>query len=375
MVPVNLSPSRLLTITRKEFDHIFRDPRLLFLVITAPAFLLITFSYVFSMDVDRVDIAVRDLDRTSLSRDLLDAITAGDDFVVVSRVDRQAEIEQLFARGMADLVLVIPRGFAEAVTGGGSAQVQCIADGADAITANQAIALLGSRVEAFVADLRPGAAGGGLDILDIRDRAWYNETMDSMVSMVPGMMPIILCMPSLALTLALAREKETGSLESLVATPVRGTEYLLGKLLAYGVGGLMSAALAWLVATVWFRVPFRGSLMTYFLLTADYLFGTLAISIVMAHLARSQQTAMFLILMIFFVPGFFISGLIMPVSNEPVARAIAHLLPATHFMTISRAVFLKGLRAAALWRPALALFGMGAIAFTISLVQFEKKIA
>jgi len=371
-----MSPRRLFVVARKEFRHITRDLRILFLVTIAPAFLLVPLSYVFAMDVERIELAVRDLDRSSLSRKLIAHVTADEDFVVVANVQREEEIGRLFARSAADLVLVIPHGFADAALGPGSAEVQCIADGADAVTAQQTIGLLESRVNTFVADLiRSKEVLGSTDPTDIRDRAWYNGELKSLVSMVPGMLAIILCMPALALALALTREKEVGSFESLIATPVRGIEYLVGKLLAYEVGGLISAIPALLLATLWFRVPFRGDLLGFLLLTADYMIASMGISLVIANFVHNQQTAMFLVLMIFFVPSFFISGLILPVSDALFSRAFACALPSTHFITICRSVFLKGLGPLALWEPALALLGIGLACQSISLILFEKKLA
>jgi ABC-type multidrug transport system permease subunit len=211
--------------------------------------------------------------------------------------------------------------------------------------------------------------------LRVDDRAWYNETLKSLFSMVTGMLAVIMCMPALALTLALAREKETGSFEGLIATPVRGAEYLVGKLLAYVIGGVVSLVLAWLVATLWFRVPFRGEFFDFLLLACAYLFASMGVSLLVANFVRNQQTAMFLVLMVFFVPSFFIAGLIVPVSDEPVTQAVAYVLPTTHFITICRGVFLKGLGVVALWRPALILSGTGVVYLMGSLVLLKKRIA
>jgi len=253
--------------------------------------------------------------------------------------------------------------------------VQCVVDGADAIIASQTVGLMESRVRAFAASLRAQRSGAVVGGFDASSRAWYNATLKALVSMVPGLLAVILCMPALALALALAHEKETGSLEGLVATPVRGTEYLVGKLLAYEVSGLVSVVLAWLVATLWFHVPFRGRFPAFLLLAADYMVASMGISMVVANFVRNQQTAMFLILMIFFVPSFFIAGLMLPVTDEPIARAVAYALPTTHFITICRSVFLKGLGLAALWKSALILLGFGITCLVISLVLFEKKTA
>jgi ABC-2 type transport system permease protein len=367
-----MSIRRLLALARKESRHITRDARTFFLVTVAPAFLLITLSYVFAFDVERVDIAVRDLDNTPLSRRMLTHLTADGDVVIVASVHRTEEIKPLFARGAADALLVIPRGFADAFSGGETVEIQCIVDGSDAIIAGQAIGLLGSRIGAFADTIHPTPAAGAFDV---SSRVWYNEGLDSLVSMVPGMMALILCMPALALALALTREVETGSFESLIATPMRGAEYLLGKLLAYELSGLFSVVLAWLVATLWFRVPFRGSLGAFLILAAVYLLTSMGISLVIGSLVQNQQTAMFLILMIFFVPSFFIAGLILPVADDPLPRAAAHLLPTTHFIIISRAIFLKGLGIVALWKPALTLLAIGGACQIISLCRFKKKLA
>ena len=366
---------RLFAVTRKEFRHIARDVRTLFLVTVAPAFLLVTFSYVFAFDVDRVDIAIRDLDCTPLSRSLLASLTADEDLNVVAHVDQEGEIERSFTRGIADLVVVIPHGFADAALRGGPAEVQCIVDGADAIIASQSVSLLESRVDAFAAGLSAQRSGNGARRFDVSSLTWYNGSLEALVSMVPGMLAVILCMPALALALALTREKETGSFENLIVTPVRGIEYLLGKLLAYALSGLVSTILAWLVATMWFHVPFRGSFLAFLLLAADYMLASMGVSLVVASLVRNQQTAMFLILMLFFVPSFFIAGLILPVSDEPIAQVLAYGLPATHFITISRGVFLKGLGLGALAKPASILAGMGIICQAASLLLFDKKLA
>ena len=167
-----MSIRRLAAVARKEFRHITRDVRTFFLVTLAPTFLLVTLSYVFAFDVERVDVAIRDLDRTPLSREFIASLTADGDVVVVAHVQRDEEITSIFTRGIADVVLVIPHGFADAVLDGGPAQLQGIVDGADAISARQSIGLLESRVYAFVASLRPqltdGAGGGfGLHMIQI----------------------------------------------------------------------------------------------------------------------------------------------------------------------------------------------------------------
>lgn len=373
---LNMSLRRLLVVAQKEVRHIARDRRLFFLVTVAPSFLLITLSYVFAMDVQQIDLAVRDLDRTSLSRDLVAHITADGDFVVTAWFQDEWDTHALFVAGVADMVLVIPRGFSSTALSGRRAQVQCIVDGVDALGASQAVGLLHGRVRAFQTrryGLRTQSADPAVT-LAIQDRAWYNESLQSLISMVPGLMAVVLCMPALGFALALAREKELGSFESLIVTPVRGAEYLLGKLLAYEVGGVISAVLALLVATLWFDVPFRASIVDFLVLTAAYVAASTGVSLVVASLVRNQQTAMFVVLMIFFVPSFFLAGLIRPVAEEPLARAVAHVLPPTHYIHISRGLFLKGLGLSSLWGPALSLLAIALVCQIASLLLFDKKL-
>ncbi len=211
--------------------------------------------------------------------------------------------------------------------------------------------------------------------MEVRRQAWYNAGLESMFSMVPGLLAIVLIMPTMALALALTREKETGTLEGLFATPVLGVEYLIGKLLAYIAAGLVSAVLALLVAVLWFRVPFRGSLAVYLLLAADYFLACMGATVVIANFVRSQQTAMFIVLIIFIVPSFFLAGLISPVSTGALAaRLTSYAVPGTHFVEISRGVFLKGLGLEQMIRPALILLGMGLGALVVGLLSFRKKV-
>ncbi len=193
--------------------------------------------------------------------------------------------------------------------------------------------------------------------------------------MVPALAAIVLSMPALALALALAREKESGSFEGLIATPVRGAEYLVGKLVAYLSCGLMGVGLVWLVAVIYFRVPFRGTFAVYLLLAADFLLAGMGFSLFIANFTRTQQTAMLLVLMIFFAPSFFIAGLIAPVETRSLAsRLIAYSLPTTHFIAISRGVFLKGLGLADLGFPPIALLTMGVGGLVLSLLLFRKSL-
>jgi ABC-2 type transport system permease protein len=371
-----MSLRRTAAIARKEILHIVRDPRNLFLVTVSPAFLLFLLAYIFSFDVSQLSLAALDLDRTSLSRRYLADLTSDQDLVLAYAVDRYEEILPLLKSGDADAGLVIPPGLAHAIHRGQPARVQAIVDGTDPFAGGQAVSSLAARSAVFVV----GSGATGLapheEPLEVRTQAWYNAGLESLLSMVPGLLAIVLIMPTLALALALTREKETSTLEGLMATPVSGLEYVTGKLLAYVASGLVSAVLALLVAVLWFKVPFRGGLGVYLLLSADYFLACMSATVVIANFVKSQQTAMFIVLIIFIVPSFFLAGLISPVSAESLGSVLtSYALPSTHFVEISRVVFLKGLGLVHLARPSLMLLGMGLGALALGLRLFRKKVS
>jgi ABC-2 type transport system permease protein len=370
-----MSLRRLVAIMRKEILHIIRDPRNLFLVTVSPAFLLVLLSYVFSFEVKQFTLAVMDLDRTSLSRRYLASLTSNQDLSLAYTIRSYEEIDPLLLEGAADVALVIPPGFAAEIRGGHAAQVQAIIDGTDPFVSSQAINIVSSLSAAFVAG--SGTTGPALarQPVEILTQAWYNAGLLSLHGMVPGLLAIVLIMPTLALALALTREKETGTLEGLMATPVRGFEYILGKLVAYVITGLVSAVLALLVAVLWFRVPFRGSLPLYLMLAANYFLACMAAVVVVANFVKSQQAAMFIVLLIFLVPSFFLAGLITPVSTGSILSILtSYALPSTHFVEISRVIFLKGLGLMPTLQPALILLAMGLGALVVGLRSFKKRL-
>lgn len=369
-----MSLRRTAAIVRKEMLHIVRDPRHLFLVTFSPAFLLFLLSYIFSFEVNQLNLAVLDLDRSPLSRRYLASLTAERDLTLTHIVDRYEAILPLLVGGQADAALIIPPGFATAIQRGRPAQVQAVVDGTDPFAASQAISALVARSGMFVAGTSGQTARSRL--VEVRSQVWYNAGLESLLSMVPGLLAIVLIMPTLALALALTREKESGTLEGLMATPILGSEYIAGKLLAYLGTGLVSAMLALLVAVLWFWVPFRGSFPVYLLLAGVYFLACMGVTVLISSFVKSQQTAMFVVLLTFIVPSFFLAGLINPVSTESLASLLtSYALPSTHFVQISRVVFLKGLGLAAVARPALILLGMGLGALTIGLRLFRKKVA
>jgi ABC-2 type transport system permease protein len=209
----------------------------------------------------------------------------------------------------------------------------------------------------------------------MRLRIWYNPGERSLFSLVPGLLGVVLVMPTMSCAVALAREKETGTLEQLLATPMGRTEFWFGKMIPYVISGLLSFFLAIIVATVWFKVPFRGKFLAFSLLILDFLVATTGLSLLMASFVSSQQAAMIGNFLIFFLPSFFLSGLYQPVPREISPSTLAsYSLPTTYFVTIARGVLLKGVGLVELWPEALALATMGGISLGLGIGLFRKKL-
>lgn len=358
-------------IAYKEFHHIFRDKGFLFLTLISPAFMLVLLAYVFSFDVEYTQLALLDFDQSQASQQYASALTADGELDFVRHPTNYEEAELLLERGAVVGVLVIPPDFSEDLLAGRTASAQLLVDGSDTFAAGAATASVSQRTSAFATQ----QAGGLPEVFNVEARVWFNPALRSQYSMVPGLMPIVLILPAMAAALGATRERQSGTFETLATTPVIGTEYLVGKLGAYMLSGLLGTLLALGVAVFWFQVPFRGSLFLYMLLTADYFFAMMGVCLFVSNFTESQQTATVIILLAFFMPSFFMTGLFTPVdTTSPASMAFSYMQPATHFLVISRWLALKASGARLLWPEALALVGMGAGSVGASIFLFKKKV-
>jgi ABC-2 type transport system permease protein len=363
---------RFVSVLRKEYRHILREPRTLWMMFLSPAFVLVALAALFASSGGRVDLAVWDTDHTALSREFADSLGSDADFTV-THVSGYEEIERLLVDQRVDAAVVIPPGFGDTVEGRQSATLQVVLDGVDTFVAGQATASLLGHAAAFGLQLNRQYA---LPVppLQVRTQSAYSAGATQRNSMIPGLIPIVFSLPAMAAVLALTRERETGSFESLVATPVRGLEYLGGKLVAYVSTALVGLFPVWLEATLVFRVPFGGNPLLFILLTADFMLASLGLAVFIGNLIRSQQAATIVALFVFFVPGFFLAGLVDPIdTTNLVSTVFSYALPATHFVTICRALFIKGAAPGEVWQPALALLALSAIWIGLSVLTFKKR--
>ncbi len=369
---VRESFERVREMVRKELLQAFRDPRLVRLILVAPMVQLVVFGYAVSTDVRRTSTFVVDRDRTQASRALLDVLTASGYFRIVGRSDRPRDLVEALDHGRALVGLEIPRGFARDV-GTGRGAVQVLVDGTNSNTA----LIAKGYAERIVQDHALELAGlGDAAPLELRERAWFNPELKSRDYNVPAVIGAILLILSLLLTsLAVVREREVGTLEQLMVSPLSRAELIAGKTIPFAIVGMVDLLLISLVALLWFHVPFRGSFPLLLVAGALYLMSTLGLGLLISTISATQQEAVmtsFLVIM----PVILLSGFMFPVSSMPVAfRWLTLANPMRHFLEIVRGIFLKGAGPAALWPQFLALLVIGAALLAIATRRFHKTAA
>jgi ABC-2 type transport system permease protein len=376
-----MSFRRLWAVTRKEIQHIFRDRSTLILVLVTPTMLMLLMAYALTVDIHNVPLAVLDQDRSAVSREFIAQITAGDDLDLYAMVEDMQTIEDLLLRGRIKVALIIGPRFAEDLLGLRGLPMQVIIDGTEPESGAFAVDHVGSRAEAFLNEqLADQLAAQGLAIdtlqpLDLRVRAWYNPGLKPRVDMIPGLISLVLGFPALSVALTIAHEREHGTLEQLMATPVGRSELLLGKMIPYIVVGLANVVVMPVLALLWFQVPFNGNFLIFFLLSAIFLFAVLAMGIIIGVFMRTQAAALALSFLLIFFPGFFLTGIFFPIASMPeIMRLEALGLPGTHYAIITRGIFLTGIGLDVLWPYAVMLAGLGGAFTGVAALFFRKRL-
>ncbi|HHX65036.1 MAG TPA: ABC transporter permease [Chloroflexi bacterium] len=370
-----MSPVRTLTLIHKELRHIVRDPQILFMVLVAPAFVLLLLAYTFAADLQIIRIGIMDGDRSAISRDYVSTLAADGEITIVGSYESYAEVDSALRRGHVNLVVVIPPGWSSDLIAGRETHIQLILDGSDYQQSLAYSRNISQRTTAFGVSLAAGM-GGLPGPVDVRTRALYNGPLKWMDAMIPGLMAMAFSFPAIAAALACTRETERGSYEGLLSTPIRPIEYLLGKLLPYLTLGTAGTLLSWALACWWFRVPFRSSLGDYVALTAVFMLSLVSLSLLIGVTMASQRHAIVIVVFLFFIPSFFLSNLIQPLERGSVMeRVLMVTLPATNYVDISRALFLKGASVRELQGYTMNLLRISGAAIAASLLLFRKKVA
>jgi ABC-2 type transport system permease protein len=376
-----MTPRHLWAITRKETQHIFRDRSTLFLVLATPTLLLLLMSYALTVDIQHVAIAVLDYDRSATSREFIQQITAGQDLDLYAQVNGQDEIEKLLVKGDIKAALIIDPAFSTDLLSLKGMPMQIIIDGTEPESGGFAVDHITWRAEDFINhalsdDIQAmGYSADTLNPIDLRVRTWYNPNLKPRNDLIPGLISMVLGFPALSVALTLAREREHGTLEQLLATPIGRAELLVGKMIPYIIVGLINVIVIPILAILWFEIPFNGNFALFFLLSSLFLFAILSMGIVIGVFMKTQAAAMALSFLLIFFPGFFLTGIFFPIAAMPeMMRMEAMFLPGTHYAIITRGIFLTGIGIKILWVNALMLLILG-LAFTgLAALFFRKKI-
>jgi ABC-2 type transport system permease protein len=368
-------------VTLKEFNHILRDRTTLILVLFTPTLLLLLMAYALTVDIKHVPIAVLDYDRSPTSTRFIQRISAGEDLAIYAYASSMQEVNSLLMQGQIKAALIINHGFASDLLSLKGLPLQVIIDGTEPQSGNFAVDQIAARAQAFAIQTlgqklqAQGMTPEALQPLDMRVQTWYNPSMKPRNDLIPGLISMVLGFPALSVALTLAYEREHGTLEQLMATPIGRAELMLGKMLPYILVGLASVVLIPLLAMAWFHVPFNGNFALFFGLSVIFLFSVLSMGIVVGVFMRTQAAALALSFLVIFFPGFFLTGIFFPLASMPDEIRLESLaLPGTHYAIITRGVFLPGVGLDVLWPYALMMAFLGVVFTGVAALFFRKKL-
>ncbi len=376
---------RILHMARKEFIQIFQDPRMVAILFLVPMIQTFLFGYAVTTDVTNINIAFVDQSGGNESRALIDAVLHSGYFVSAGALTSDEQIETALVGGQADMVLVIPSSFADDLARGRTASVQLLLDGAESNSANvgagylsKIFAAQGARfIERRLDQLavKTGGARRPVPIVNAETRFRFNPELKSAWYMVPGILGMILLVITMLMTsLAITREREVGTMEQLIVTPIKPWQLLAGKMLPFALAGLVDVTLILALATGHFGLPIVGSIGLLYFASAVFLFTALGMGLLISTISQTQQQAMFVSFLVL-MPAILLSGFMFPIENmpEPV-QYMTYANPLRPFLVIVRGIFLKGNGWAELAPQFAILFGLGVAVFTIASLRFNKTV-
>jgi ABC-2 type transport system permease protein len=376
-VSLNLNLHRIWSIVQKEFLHLRRDPYSMVLILLEPIVLLLTTAYALSTDVKHISAVVWDQSRSAESRTFVESFEQTGYFDVNYIAGSQAEFARLIDGGQAKVGLIIPPDYAQQINRSEGANALFLVDGSDPTVARSALAYAVLIAQANAAELMAARLGNGDLVLpiDLRSRVWYNPDMKNLIFLAPGLVALILQFVTLAMSaFAIVREREHGTMEQLMVTPITPAELMIGKLLPYIVVSLADVVLLISVAALLFGVPMRGSLLLLLALSVVFLVSVLGTGLFVSTISQTQYQALQWVIFII-VPPVLLSGLIFPIEAMPQAtQYMAQIMPLTYFLEIVRGIMLKGNTFAHLWTQTLILgvYGIGMLA--LSVLRFHNHL-
>ena len=379
---------RLKSMLIKEFIQAFRNPRMRVVLFLPPLVQLLIFGYAANTDIRNISLGVYDLDNTLESREMIEHFASSGYFRIVERPQAPQDIRRLIDGGKISAALQINGGFARQLRTRQGTMVQIVVDGTDSNTASVVMAYAQRIVAEYSRQVlvqrifslpnipdemkRPFFVKGGIEV---ESRAFFNPNLESRNFYVPGIMAFLIMLVTLLLTcMAIVREREIGTMEQLIVSPIRPFELILGKTIPFAIIGYIDVLIVTLVGVFWFEVPIRGSILLLLAATTIYLLSSLGIGLFISTISHTQQQAM-MTMFFFFVPAILLSGFVFPIANmPPIVQYLTYANPLRYFLVIIRGIFLKGSGFDILWPQMLALAVLGGIVFTFSSLRFRKRM-
>jgi ABC-2 type transport system permease protein len=379
---------RLKSMLIKEFIQAFRNPRMRLILFLPPLIQLIVFGYAANTDIRNISLATYDLDNTPESREMIERFASSGYFRIAHRAGNPQEIRRFLDEGKISAALQINDDFARQTRQRQGTAIQLIVDGTDSNTASVVMAYAQRIVAEYSRQIlverirtlpnvpdemkKPFFKKGGIEI---QSRAFFNPNLESRNFYVPGIMAFLIMLVTLILTtMAIVREREIGTMEQLIVSPMRPVELIMGKTIPFALIGYIDVLLVTGVGVFWFEVPIRGSLPLLLFATTLYLLSTLGIGLFISTISHTQQQAM-MTMFFFFIPAILLSGFIFPIANMPeVVQYLSYADPLRYFLVIIRGIFLKSNGFGILWPQMLALAILGSIVFTFSSLRFRKRL-
>jgi ABC-2 type transport system permease protein len=372
----------ILHIIKKEFLQFRRDPKMFAIILIAPVVQLIFLGYAATLDVNVVHTLVYDQDKTYESRKFIESFTSSGFFRIDYNADNYTQLTKNLDKGDIILALVIPKDFSEKIQRRETSPVQAIFNGSDGNTASIAAGYVAKVVQGYARNIllnymdKSGKKILPVGMIEPEIRVWYNPQLLTRYFMIPGIVGLLLSIITLILTsLGIVKEKEIGTLEQLIVTPIKPWQLIMGKLIPFVILGFISVVIVLTAMTYIFDIPVRGSVPFLFLCSFFYILSTLGLGLFVSTISKTQQQAMMIAIFGIMMPMVYLSGFAFPIENMPkIIQYISYLIPLRYFIAIIRGVILKGIGFNELWREAMVLLLMGIAILFLSSLRFRKKL-
>ena len=370
----------LLGMIKKEFLQIRRDKRMLPIIFVVPIIQLVLLGLAANFDIERMDTAVVDKDMSQESREFLNSFFGSTYFYRSTQSYSEKDMDKVIERGQAEAAIVIPEGFGEKLEKGEKISVQLFINGSDNNYASSGLNYISNIASSYGTKIMisriSSKLSSGVPSVSVRTRVWYNPELRTKLYMVPGIMGLLVLIITVLLTsMSIVKEKETGTIEQLIVTPVTKGQFLLSKLLPFFILGIIVSSLSVLVIIFGFGIELKGSLAVLSGATLLFLFNTLGLGLLISTISNTQQQAMMASLFIILMPFIYFSGFVFPVKNMPeLFQYVANVIPLTHYISIVRKLYLKGTPFEYLWQSFAIMGTTGTIIFASAIVKFRKNL-